>query len=93
MIEHGLLRQTKDVDLVINLQPENIVRGLHALATLGYQTRIPVTPDQFADEALRNSWIEDKHMLVLNLFSDNHIETPVGVFVKHPFDFEDEYAR
>jgi predicted nucleotidyltransferase len=88
---HGYLRQTKDIDLVIELQPDNTIRGLRALQTLGYFPRVPVTPEQFADAALREGWIRDKQMVVLNLFSDSHRQTPIDVFVREPFSFCDEY--
>jgi len=90
---HGFQRFTMDLDLVIGLAPENIVRGLYALRAAGYQTSIPVTPEQFADRELRESWRRDKNMLVLKLWSDAHRRTPVDVFVYEPFDFEAEYAR
>jgi hypothetical protein len=92
VIEHGYLRQTKDLDLVIELVPDNIVRALGALTAMGYQPRVPVRPEDFADPTQRERWITEKGMLVLNLFSDEHIETPVDVFVRHPFDFEREFA-
>jgi hypothetical protein len=46
---YGYERLTRDVDLVIGLEPENIIRGLRALLGLGYRMSIPVTPEQFAD--------------------------------------------
>jgi hypothetical protein len=90
---HGYGRLTYDVDLVIDLEPDNIVRAFKAFRGLGYQPRVPVTGEQFADASLRRQWIEEKGMRVLNLFSDAHRETPVDVFVYEPFDFEDTYAR
>ena len=42
---HGFARLTMDVDLVIGLEPGNIIRGLYALQTIGYQPSIPITPD------------------------------------------------
>ena len=93
VIEHGFLRQTKDIDLVIELEPTNIIRGLEALQRLGYSPRVPVQPAQFADSEMRETWIREKGMLVLNLFSDAHLETPVDVFVRHPFDFTNEFEQ
>jgi predicted nucleotidyltransferase len=90
---HGYLRVTRDVDLVVQLQPENIIAALKALQTLGYQPRVPITPEQFADPSVRDSWIAGKQMLVLSLFSDLHRETPVDVFVREPFDFDAEFAK
>lgn len=90
---HGYERLTRDVDLVIKLERENIVRGLRALMAIGYNLRIPVTPEQFADPELREEWRRDKNMVVLQLWSDVHRRTPVDIFVYEPFDFEKEFAR
>ena len=60
------------------------------LAKLGYRPLVPITAEQFADSELRQQWIRDKGMQVLNFFSDQHRETSVDVFVTEPFDFERE---
>lgn len=60
------------MDLVINLDRENTIRDLRALLTIGYQLKIPVTPEQFMDPALREEWRRDKNMVVLQLWSDAH---------------------
>lgn len=90
---HGYLRFTKDVDFVVQLIPDNIGRAFAALRTLGYRPTVPITAEQFADSALRESWIRDKGMQVLQFWSDRHIETPVNVFVSEPFPFEEEYPK
>lgn len=74
---HGYLRFTKDVDMVIQLLPENIERTFAALASLGYRPAVPITQEQFADGPLRESWIRDKGMQVLQFWSDTHRETAV----------------
>lgn len=89
---HGYERFTADVDLVIGLEPQNIVRGLQALLSIGYQISVPITPEQFADSARRQQWREEKDMAVLKLWSEVHRRTPVDVFVYEPFDFTREYA-
>jgi predicted nucleotidyltransferase len=93
VVAHGYERLTVDVDLVIGLQPENIVRGLHALQAIGYQPSIPVTPEEFARKETREMWRAEKQMLVLKLWSDLHRRTPIDVFVYEPFDFAQEFAR
>lgn len=90
---HGFERATKDVDLVIGLQRDNIIRGLKALLAIGYQMSIPVTPEDFADTARREAWRRDKGMVVLKLWSDTHRSTPIDVFVYEPFDFALEFGR
>lgn len=90
---HGYLRFTKDVDLVLQLVPDNIERTFAALAGLGYRPLVPVSAAQFADARTRQGWIKDKGMQVLQFWSDAHRETPVDMFVREPFDFEEEYRR
>jgi hypothetical protein len=90
---HGYLRFTKDIDVVIQLIPENVMRAFGALGTLGYQPIAPVTAEQFADRSTREGWIRDKNMQVLQLWSDHHRETSIDIFVTELFPFEEEYAK
>ena len=89
---HGYERLTVDVDLVIGLQPDNIIRGLKTLEAIGYHPSIPIKAEDFADSALRETWRTEKQMLVLKLWSDAHRRTPIDVFVYEPFDFNREHA-
>lgn len=88
---HGYVRLTYDVDLVIQLKPDNIRPAFRALAGLGYRPTVPVTAEQFADEAQRARWIREKGMQVLNFHSELYRPFTVDVFVSEPFDFDDEY--
>jgi hypothetical protein len=90
---HGYLRFTKDVDLVVQLESDNILRALAALGALGYRPTIPVRAEQFADPAQRETWARDKGMQVFQLWSDQHRETPIDIFVTEPFAFDQEYAQ
>lgn len=90
---HGYLRFTKDVDIVVQLVPANIERTFTALASLGYRPIVPITMMQFSNSELRQSWVRDKGMQVLQFWSDAHRETSVDVFVTEPFPFDEEYAR
>lgn len=88
---HGYVRYTKDVDLVIQLGPENVERSFAALSSLGYRATVPIVASQFADPLQRETWIREKGMKVLNFQSDQHRFAPVDVFVIEPFDFDQEY--
>jgi len=90
---HGYLRFTRDVDLVLQLAPENIASAFGALEGIGYRPLVAVTAADFADVAKRTAWIRDKGMTVLNFWCDRHRDTPVDVFVTEPFDFDEEYGR
>jgi hypothetical protein len=90
---HGYERLTRDLDLVIGLERDNVLCGLRALLATGYIPSIPATPEDFADKATRDTWRREKNMLVLKLWSDAHRRTPLDVFVYEPFDFDKEYAK
>ncbi len=88
---HGYGRVTFDLDLVLQMQPDNLRRAMVALESLGYRPTIPVPVSQFADAAIRESWIRDKNMVVFQMHSDKHPETRIDLFVAEPFNFDIEY--
>ncbi len=90
---HGYVRLTRDVDLVLRLDPANALRGLQTLLQIGYRIAVPVRPEEFADAATRERWRNEKNMLVLKLWSDEHRRTPVDVFIYEPFNFAEEMSR
>ena len=90
---HGVLRFTKDLDVVVQLVPDNIARAFAALERLGYRPSVPVTASQFADPNQRRAWLDEKGMQVLQFWSDAHRETPIDMFVHEPFVFEEEFER
>jgi hypothetical protein len=91
VIAHGYLRFTKDIDLVVQLTPENVQAAFTALAGIGYRPSVPVSAIQMSDAAVRTALIREKGMQVLQFWSDEHRATPVDVFVTEPFDFDAEY--
>lgn len=93
VVAHGYLRLTQDVDIIIDLDEENTAGAFAALAELGYRPRQPVSASDFADQQQRQQWIEQKGMVVLAFFSDQHRATPVDVFVTEPVDFKIEYEQ
>jgi hypothetical protein len=93
VVAHGYGRMTFDVDLIVQLKPENIIKAFRALRKVGYQPRVPVTAEQFADRTTREGRIRDKGMVVMNMWSDEERDTPVDLFVTEPFDFDAVYGR
>ena len=90
---HGFVRLTRDVDLVLRLVPENADRGLRVLLAIGYRMSIPEEPAVSADAAVRERWRDEKGMIDLKLWSDEHPRTPVDLFIHEPFSFPQELAR
>ena len=89
---HGYGRVTFDVDLVVQLQPDNVRRAMSALQALGYNPLVPERAEGFADPATRERWIREKNPLVFQMYSEQHRETQIDLFITEPFDFDSEYA-
>lgn len=90
---HGFVRMTRDLDLVLRLERENIILGLNTLLSVGYQMAIPVSAEDFASPETRDLWRNEKNMIVLKLWSDVHRRTPIDIFVYEPFEFGEESLR
>ena len=90
VVHHGYGRVTQDLDLVIRLEKDVILRAFHALESIGYRPTVPITADQFADPVQRDQWHREKGMQVITFSSEQHPETPLDIFVTEPFDFQHE---
>ncbi|OGS39943.1 MAG: hypothetical protein A2506_12225 [Elusimicrobia bacterium RIFOXYD12_FULL_66_9] len=92
VVAHGFVRFTADLDLILDLEPQNLKMALPALSRLGYRPRAPVDIDDFAVPAIRRSWIEEKGMKVFSLSSSEHAATEIDIFAEAPFDFAAAYS-
>ncbi len=93
VVLHGYLRTTVDLDLVIQLDRGNVLHAVDAFKRLGFQPRVPVQLESFADESERARWAREKKARV---FSLGHPDEPgflVDLFVEEPFDFDERYHR
>ena len=93
VVLHGYLRTTADLDLVVQLDHENVLRAMDALGKLGYRPRAPVSPESFADEKVRKQWLHEKQLTVFSMWSSTRPDLEIDLFVEEPFDFDEAYAR
>lgn len=90
---HGIPRNTFDLDIMIDLEQRNILTINHALSHLGYVPRVPVNPEDFADETTRNEWVAKKNMLVFSWWKSSEQYRIIDIVFHHPFDFDACYSR
>lgn len=93
VIAHGYVRLTLDVDIVLDLEHENVMRAMQALEGIGYQPLVPVKATDFADVEKRKKWIDEKNMIVFQMRHSDPKSTRLDIFVKEPFPFAAEYER
>jgi hypothetical protein len=93
VVAHGHMRVTHDLDLVLAMDPDNLVRALAVFAGLGFTPRLPVSLEDFADPEKRAVWIDSKGMQVFSLVSAVHRSLVVDIFASAPFPFDAEWDR
>jgi predicted nucleotidyltransferase len=85
---HGIDRLTADIDLVVDLAPEQASKAVEALLALGFKANAPIDARQFADEAVRTRWQKESGMLVLSFWDPQNQRPTVDLFAAYPMDFE-----
>jgi hypothetical protein len=93
VVLHGHLRATSDIDIVLSMEQHNLENAMKALKELAYVPRAPVPIEQFANERIRESWIQEKGLTVFSLSSTKYPLVEIDLFVREPFDFQSAKQR
>lgn len=94
VIAHGYVRLTHDLDIVVDLDPENCLRALDALTRLGFKPRVPVPMASFSDPAQRNLWRTERDMIVFTVWRDGSEGfEQVDLFLREPFVFSEAWQQ
>lgn len=91
VVLQGHARMTVDLDLVVDLAPEPAAAAVTALGALGLLPRLPVPAEQFADPAIRQQWVEQRHLVVFSLYDPESIWREVDLFATDPMPFDELY--
>jgi len=90
---HGYARLTADVDLAVDLAPEEAIKMIRTLVANGFRPQVPVPPEAFADPAAREVWLRDKQMLAFSLVDQINPMRVVDLLLKPDVSFDDLLAR
>lgn len=90
---HGYGRLTADVDLAVDLAPEEVSKVIRALVENGFRPQVPVSPDAFADPAVRDTWFHEKHMRAFSLVDSANPMRVVDLLLRPEVPFEDLWAH
>jgi predicted nucleotidyltransferase len=90
---HGYARLTADVDLAVDLAPEEATKIIQALVAKGFRPQVPVSPEEFADQAVRETWFREKHMRAFSLVDPANPMRVVDLLLKPEVPFGDLLAR
>jgi hypothetical protein len=82
VVLHGHARVTGDLDIAVDLAPDEARRAIDALLELGLRPSVPVDPRDFADPAVRSRWVAEKMMQVFSMRDPNDPLRQVDLFAE-----------
>ena len=84
---YGVVRTTKDIDILVDFNENNVRRLWAALTDIGYVPKVPETPERLADAKVRNQWIRKKDMKVFSFVETQPPFHLIDIMVKHRGNF------
>lgn len=90
---YGNPRFTKDLDLFLDPQEENVRRAVQAFKTLGFIPRVPVKAEEFISAEKREQWKREKGMLAFTFVNPKNPFENVDLLFSAPMPFENAYRR
>jgi predicted nucleotidyltransferase len=86
---HGYQRVTMDVDVVLAMEKENILRFIDSAKAAGLHPVVPVSIDSLAQPELIERWYTEKGMLAFGLRSSEAMATVMDVLIKPVVSYSD----
>ena len=82
----GGLRNTYDLDILVDMTDGNLAKVVRILKGNGYLVKQPVDPIKIADKKTRNDWINRKHMKAFNFYKDDGL-SEVDIIIESPVSY------
>ncbi|MFA5168781.1 MAG: DUF6036 family nucleotidyltransferase [Candidatus Omnitrophota bacterium] len=85
----GGYRNTLDLDVLVSMTDENLLKVVTILKKAGYHVKQPVNPLLIADKKTRADWIKNKNMKAFNFYKGERSYEEVDIVIDSPVTFED----
>ncbi len=90
---HGVPRLTQDIDIIISMEKDNILKLCQCLNKLGYKPRLPVNPEDLSNPVVLNEWVSEKNMKAFSFYNKENSLKVVDIVISHPLDFNLAYSK
>lgn len=92
-ILYGSPRLTKDLDLFVDPEEENLEKVIGAFKALKFIPRAPVAPEAFISEENRARWKREKGMLAFTFINPKNPFENVDLLFSAPIPFQEAYMK
>jgi Nucleotidyl transferase AbiEii toxin, Type IV TA system len=86
---YGIERATHDLDLLLAMDEENLLKTILVFKKLGYRPKVPVRPEDFANKQIREKWIKEKNMIVFSYIDFKNPYILIDIVISSFLKFED----
>lgn len=90
---YGVPRVTQDIDIIIAMSKENILKTTSLLKELGYIPRLPINPADLANPDKVKDWIENKNLKTFSFYHKKDNYRVIDIVLIHPLDFEKSFIN
>lgn len=84
---HGVPRMTADIDIILEMNQENLLRFEKCSSSLNYRVSVPVKISDLSDEVTRRKLIESKHLVAISYFNFDKNLLALDVVIDFPIPF------
>lgn len=86
---YGIERATRDLDLLLAMDEENLLKAASVFKNLGYSPKVPVKAEDFANKQIREKWIKEKNMIVFSYIDLKNPYLLIDIIISSPLKYED----
>lgn len=90
---YGHPRVTKDLDLMISFEKSNMDKFLEIVKVFGLKPRVPVEPEELADESKRELWKKEKNMKVFSFYNPENDLEVIDIMIQDYLNFDKAYIK
>ena len=90
---YGHQRTTKDLDIMISFEKENMEKFIKTVTSLGLKPRVPVNPEELADKNKREFWIKEKNMKVFSFYNPQNDLEYIDIMILEDINFDKSYLN
>jgi predicted nucleotidyltransferase len=90
---HGIPRMTYDIDMMILLQSENVLKLVTQMEDWGYRPKVPVDPKGLGNPSTRATWVIEKGMKALNFYSESLPISEIDIVIESPIPYSELKER
>lgn len=89
---YGVERATRDIDLIIDFEKENLIKFEKVVKSLGFHERIPLFARDLWDPKYRKMLLEEKNMIAFSYYNAPRGELVIDLILNSPQSFETMWA-